>query len=91
MASFTKEVNWRLAKRPLKTNGRLANPQLTSLVKEVTGDAYVDHLTALSLVQVRLVASHYLNQCRYIISKVQWRSSEEGKFTWDTLVTNYKN
>ena len=37
VASFTKEVNWRLTKRPLKTNGRLANHQLTSLVKEATG------------------------------------------------------
>ena len=37
MASFTKEVNRRLAKRPLKTNGRLTNRQLTSLVKEATG------------------------------------------------------
>ena len=36
MASFTKEVNPRLAKRPLKTNGRLANLELTFLVKEVT-------------------------------------------------------
>ena len=36
VASFTKEVNPRLAKRPLKTNGRLANPELTSLVKEAT-------------------------------------------------------
>ena len=34
VASFTKEVNWRLAKRPLVFNGRLANRQLTSLVKE---------------------------------------------------------
>ena len=33
-ASFTKEANRRLAKRLLKTNGRLANRQLTSLVKE---------------------------------------------------------
>ena len=32
-----KEVNWRLAKRPLQTNGRLANHQLASLVKEATG------------------------------------------------------
>ena len=39
MASFTKEVNPRLAKRPLKTNGRLANRRLTSLVKEDTGVA----------------------------------------------------
>ena len=37
VASFTKEVNRRLAKRPLKINGRLANSQLTSLVKEATG------------------------------------------------------
>ena len=36
VASFTKEVNLRLAKRPLKTNGRLANHRLTSLVKEAT-------------------------------------------------------
>ena len=36
VASFTEEVNQRLAKRPLKTNGRLANRGLTSLVKEAT-------------------------------------------------------
>ena len=34
VASFTKEVNPRLAKRSLKTNGLLCNRQLTSLVKE---------------------------------------------------------
>ena len=33
-ASFTKEVNSRLAKRPLVFNGRLANRGVTSLVKE---------------------------------------------------------
>ena len=37
VASFTKEVNPWLAKRPLQTNGRLANLELTSLVKEATG------------------------------------------------------
>ena len=37
VAYFTKEVNPRLAKCPLKTNGRLANCRLTSLVKEATG------------------------------------------------------
>ena len=37
VASFTKEVNPRLAKRPLKTNERFANLKLTSLVKEATG------------------------------------------------------
>ena len=36
VASFTEEVNPRLAKRPLKTNGRLANLGLTSLVKGAT-------------------------------------------------------
>ena len=36
VASFTKEVNPWLAKRPLKTNGCLANRWLTSLVKEAT-------------------------------------------------------
>ena len=36
VASFTKEVNPRLAICPLKTNGRLANLELTSLVKEAT-------------------------------------------------------
>ena len=33
---FTKEVNPRLAKRPLILDGRLANRELTSLVKEAT-------------------------------------------------------
>ena len=37
VASFTKEVNSILAKRPLVFNGRLANRGLTSLVKEATG------------------------------------------------------
>ena len=36
VASFTKEINPRLAKRPLVFNGRLANRALTSLVKEAT-------------------------------------------------------
>ena len=40
VASFTKQVNPWLAKRPLKTNGRLANQGLTSLVKEATGVRY---------------------------------------------------
>ena len=37
MASFTKEVNPQLAKRPLKISGHLANRGLTSFVKEATG------------------------------------------------------
>ena len=36
MASFTKEVNPWLAKRPLKTNGHLAKLELYSLVKAAT-------------------------------------------------------
>ena len=38
VASFTKEVNQRLANRPLVFNGRLANRGSTPLVKEATGD-----------------------------------------------------
>ena len=37
VASFAKEVDRRLAKRPLKTNGRSASRRLASLVKEATG------------------------------------------------------
>ena len=40
VASFTKEVNPRLAKRPLVFNGRLANRDLTSLVKEATAERW---------------------------------------------------
>ena len=36
VTSFTKEFNPWLAKRPLKTNGCLANRQLNSLVKDAT-------------------------------------------------------
>ena len=39
VASFIKEVNPWLVKRPLISNGRLANRGLTSLVKEATGDS----------------------------------------------------
>ena len=49
VASFTKEVNQRLAKRPLRTNGHLANRWLTSLVKEASGDLTYEKST---LVQV---------------------------------------
>ena len=37
MASFAREVDQRLAKRPLKTNGRLSCRRLASLEKEATG------------------------------------------------------
>ena len=35
-ADLVKKINQRIAKRPLKTNGRLAGRGLTSLVKEAT-------------------------------------------------------
>ena len=37
VASFIREVDRRLARHPLKTNGRLASRRLASLVKEATG------------------------------------------------------
>ena len=43
VASFTKEVNQRLAKRPLVFNGRLTNRGLTSLVKEATGGQFLQN------------------------------------------------
>ena len=42
MVCFTQEVNTGLAKRPLKTNGRSANLELTSLVKEATGAPFTN-------------------------------------------------
>ena len=41
VASFTIEVNLRLAKHPLILNGRLANRGLTSSVKETTVRLYM--------------------------------------------------
>ena len=37
MTATVAYFNPRIAKRPLKINGRLANLELTSLVKEATG------------------------------------------------------
>ena len=48
VAFFTKEVNPQLSKRPLKTNGRLANLELTSLVKEATQVAEYMNITVTS-------------------------------------------
>ena len=44
VASFTKEVNQRLAKRPMDFNGRLANRGLTSLVKEAKDNKQIPAL-----------------------------------------------
>ena len=64
VASFTKKVNQWLAKRPLRTNGHLANRWLTSLVKEATGDLTYEKST---LVQVMAwccqATSSYQSQC----------------------------
>ena len=45
---FYKEIKPRLAKRPLRTNGRLANSELTSLVKEATWVWLCTHLVDIS-------------------------------------------
>ena len=45
VASFTKEVNQRLAKRPLVFNGRLANRGWTSWAKEATGDVFLKYMS----------------------------------------------
>ena len=50
VASFTKEVNPRLPKSPLKTNGRLANHRLTSLVKEATDNMTWKYICRVSFV-----------------------------------------
>ena len=53
VASFTKEVNRRLAKRPLVFNGRLANRRLTSLVKEATGRCQAIIRTNAAILSIR--------------------------------------
>ena len=52
VASFSKEVNLLLAKRPLVSNGRLANRGLTSLVKEATDRIYMCITGTLSLIRI---------------------------------------
>ena len=67
VASSTKDVNPRLAKRLLKTNGRLANLELSSLVKEATGNGLiiVSHNVHMKLcIQQEL----YLYHCIIVIS-----------------------
>ena len=83
VASFTKEVNLRLAKRPLKTNGRLANRRLTSLVKEATGKLSGEHviwttvksyLSALELIFIRCWFSqswHRSLQCLLLLIEIR--------------------
>ena len=54
VASFIKEVNPQLAKRPLKTNGRLINRALTSLSKEATVEYTKWYYTGLRYTKYRL-------------------------------------
>ena len=68
VASFTKEINLRWAKRPLKTNGRFANRGLTSLVKEATGDQPLSEPMMASLLTHICYASLGLNE---LISRVE--------------------
>ena len=67
VASFTKEVNPWLAKRPLVFNGRLANRGLTSLVKETT----ISYLTRWVLNKMATVLQtpfqiHFVEKKNYI-------------------------
>ena len=52
VASFTKEVNPRLAKCPLVFNGRLVNCGLTSLVKKNNGDTKSQDISTMKLTQL---------------------------------------
>ena len=52
MASFTKEVNPKLAKCPLKINGPLANSRWTSLVKEATGESPIFVLGLIGVLKI---------------------------------------
>ena len=55
VASFAGEVGPRLAKRPLKTNVRLANRELASLVREATGSNNAQRASTITLIIVRIV------------------------------------
>ena len=55
MASFAGGVGPRLAKRPLKTNGRLANRELASLVRGATGSNNAQRASTITLIIVRIV------------------------------------
>ena len=52
---FAGEVSPRLARHPLKTNGRLANRELASLVEEATGSNNAQRALTITLIIVRIV------------------------------------
>ena len=67
VTSFTKEVNPRLAKRPLVFNGRLANRGLTSLIKGATGveqatDHYPNKWLLISLTLLYVIR-YWIGEC----------------------------
>ena len=78
VASFTKEVNPRLAKRPLKTNGHLANRGLTSLVKEATANWFLGNIFQWNLYQNTTIFieenafENVVSKMATILSQPQW-------------------
>ena len=89
VASFTKEVYPRLAKRPLKTNGRLANRGLTSLVKEDTGgypwlQIWGGFLSALNMV-------HTLIPIRLLFVLVLVTPRERDNTKWTAVFSSSKS
>ena len=66
VAYFTKVVNPRLAKCPLKTNGHLANCGVTSLVKEATGVQSLKKCIAVSSDSLAACCCTSLLPCRWV-------------------------
>ena len=78
VACFTTEVNPRLAKRPLKTNGRLANLELTSLVKEATSCRKSVSKWRLTKPKAGsgVPSSGGSDQMGYVIRDIRWQDGE---------------
>ena len=102
VASFTKEVNPRLAKRPLKTVGRLANRRLTSFVKEATGrsplswitieinstyNACLDWPLILSIHKINMTHGNTIIRTQRLVPQiVMGLSGSQAKFTIDMYI-----
>ena len=71
VASSTKEDNLRLAKRPLKTNGRLANRGLTSEVKE----AKVGYRLAFLRKCLKSYQNFIENKSTFFQAMARWKAS----------------
>ena len=85
VASFIKEVNPRLAKRPLVFNGRLANRGLTSLVKEATV-TYLVTLIKASTCTCHHTDNCYMYLCRIIIHTYIIRKNRDFMETLYVLI-----